>query len=157
MISLKEMNEEAFESYMKISIKNYGDEKVKAGNWPLEGSYERSKNEFKKLLPDGLHSKDNYLYSIFENNSGKEVGMIWVSNIQGEIGKAFIYDFIINDDQRRKGFGKDTIEEISKLFYSKGFNTLRLHVFGHNNGAIDLYLKTGFRVTNMIMEKELHG
>ncbi|EQD54799.1 YycN, partial [mine drainage metagenome] len=60
MVSLKEMNENAFESYKKIAIKNYGDEKVKSGNWPLEGSHERSENNFKELLPDGLHSKENY-------------------------------------------------------------------------------------------------
>ena len=61
MVKLVPMDEEAFSRYMNLSVKNYADEKVKAGNWPLEGSLERSREEFNKLLKNGLRTENNYL------------------------------------------------------------------------------------------------
>ena len=57
MIKLVPMDEEAFSRYLNWSVKNYADEKVKSGNWPQEGSMERSEKEFKRLLKDGLKTE----------------------------------------------------------------------------------------------------
>ena len=66
MIELVPMNEKDFKSYLEFSVKSYAVEKVKSGNWPQEGSLERSEMELKKLLPNGLKTPDNYLFSAME-------------------------------------------------------------------------------------------
>ena len=68
MVKLVPMDEEAYSRYMGWSIKNYADEKVKAGNWPLDGSLERSREEFNKLLKDGLRTENNYLYTAMDGD-----------------------------------------------------------------------------------------
>lgn len=37
----------------------------------------------------------------------------------------------------------------------RGFGAIALHVFGHNPTARDLYLSEGYRITDLVMRKNL--
>ena len=37
----------------------------------------------------------------------------------------------------------------------QGFDSIGLHVFGRNTGARDLYLSQGYRITDLMMQKDL--
>ena len=63
------------------------------------GAIDRSRQEFENLLPDGIHSKDQFVWSIIDEENGK-VGVLWV---QVKDQKAFIYDFVIDEAMRGKG------------------------------------------------------
>jgi len=148
VVRLVPMNEVEYQTYLDNSIREYAEDKVQAGNWQPEEALERSAQEFQKLLPEGVVTKDHYLFDIEDETRGVNVGMIWLARImQGAQPIMFIYDFRIDEPFRRKGYG----EQAKAL----GLDTIALHVFGFNHGARALYEKLGYEITNINMAKKL--
>ena len=46
--------------------------------------------------------------------------------------------------------------EVENFAKSLSAETIGLHVFGHNNRAIKLYEKLGYKATNISMSKQLY-
>ena len=156
MVKLVPITEEEFNAFLDASVKNYAKEKVKSGNWPEDGSLERSMGEFKSLLPDGKDSKDNYIYKIVDSKTSEPVGTIWVAiRVEDDLPGAFIYDITVDEKFRRKGYGKGAMKELEKVVKSLGYHRISLHVFGHNKVAISLYQSLDYQVTNILMSKTI--
>ena len=156
MVKLVPMDEEAFSRYSDWSVKNYADEKVKAGNWPLEGSLERSREEFNKLLKDGLRTENNYLYTAMDGD--RDVGILWIAIMKhdGVNDTIWIYDIVVNENMRGKGYGYQIMNALEEKARELNQSSISLHVFGHNTPAIELYKKCGYDITNMVMQKNLN-
>ena len=156
MVELLPMTKDEFEAYLTGAIKNYADEKVKAGNWPSEGALQRSERDYLSLLPKGVASKDQHLFSLKDTDTGQNVGMIWFA-VREQAGQqtAFIYDFSVDEAFRGKGYGKAALVELEQKVKALGVTSISLHVFGHNRAAWTLYEKLGYEVTNVNMTKRL--
>jgi len=146
------MQQEDFEPYLERGIREYAEDHVRNGNWTVEESLERSKKEFEQLLPEGVNSRDQFLYSIVDEMDNKKIGLLWV---QVKDQKAFIYDFIIDDSFRGKGYGKQALIALDEKLRSISVQSIGLHVFGDNHTAQELYKKMGFRITGIQMNKVL--
>ncbi len=156
MIHLVPMTRTEFDKFLSAEIEEYAQEHVKAGNWHSAEAIRLSKEEHDKLLPNGLASPNQHLYSIQETDSGSNIGLIWfASQQQGLNHYAFIYDFRIDEAQRGKGYGKQALLAIEEKVRALGLDTISLHVFGHNQVAQSLYEKVGYEVTNVHMSKKL--
>lgn len=142
MSILREMSSIEFENYIDNAIKSYAKEKIESGNW----------TEDDKLLPNGVNSNNNYLFSIL-NEIGKVIGMIWLNVNENNLG--FIYDLNIYKEYQGKGYGLKAMEEIENIARSLELEKIELHVFGHNTKAINLYEKLNYKKTNIIMSKKL--
>jgi ribosomal protein S18 acetylase RimI-like enzyme len=151
MVKLMPMEQEDFESFLEHGIREYADDHVRNGNWPAKGALERSKKEFEHYLPNGIHSKDQYLYSIIDE-SGNKIGLLWV---QVKDQKAFIFDFVIDEALRGKGYGKQALMALDEKLKSMNAESVGLHVFGDNGIAQELYKKMGFQITDINMRKTL--
>ncbi len=113
MVRLVPMTESEFHDYSKTSIENYAQEQVKAGNWDVSDAPQKSKNKFLQLLPDGLATKKQHLFSIQENNMHEKIGLLWFAvTSQASRPSAYIYDFLIYEEHRRKGYGKQTLKAL---------------------------------------------
>ncbi len=157
MIELVSMDDQDLKDYLKTAIENYANEKVKSGNWGQKDAVERSKEEFKRLLPDGIRTKGQHLFVVREKNTGTKVGMIWVGIRESadEISGAWIWDFLIYEEERGKGYGRETLRALDVALSELGQRIVSLHVFGHNEIAIELYKKSGYKTTNLVMSKEI--
>jgi ribosomal protein S18 acetylase RimI-like enzyme len=156
MIRLTPMNEAAYQAYLAAAVREYAEDKIKAGNWQPEEALERSAQEFRKYLPAGVATKDNYLYDIEDEALGIKVGMIWLGRImQGAKPAMFIYDFVIDEAHRRQGYGEQAMLAAEVQATALGYDTIALHVFGHNHAARALYEKQGYEITNINMAKKL--
>ena len=156
MVQLVPMTEAEFQIYLQRAIIEYADEKVKAGNWQASEAMQRSEQELKQLLPDGVKTQDQHLYSIMDETLARPVGMVWVAaQGQGARPYAFIYDLRVDDPFRRKGYGTQAMRALEGKVKELGLNKISLHVFAHNSAAIRLYEKMGYEVTNLFMAKEL--
>lgn len=156
MITLNLISEEEFQRGLKIWVKEYAEDKVKAGTWKEEVAFELSTNEFAKLLPKGRNSVDQHVLSIRDEENNRNIGVIWFGVYRNtEPFGAFIWDFRIDDKYRGKGYGRQTVEALDRKLREMGIGNVALHVFGHNEVAISLYKKMGFVVTDLMMAKKL--
>ncbi|EPW1877299.1 GNAT family N-acetyltransferase [Listeria monocytogenes] len=141
------------EDFLTTAITDYAKEKVEAGTWDEEESLAKSQDSFNKLLYDGITTPNEYLYSII---SGEKIGYIWFHVDETRSGKhAFIYDFVIFEAFRGKGFGTKTLAALDVLAKEMQITKIGLHVFSHNQTAIGLYNKVGFQNTDITMAKYL--
>lgn len=152
MVELVPMQQEDFEPYLERDIREYAEEHVRNGNWKPAEALERSRKEHQQLLPDGLQSKNQYLFSIVDAGSDQKLGVLWVHI---ENNQAFIYDFRIEEAQRGKGYGKQALLALDGKLKSLNVKSVGLHVFGDNLTAQELYKKMGYQVTDMHMRKIL--
>ena len=155
MVRLDPMTEAEFQAYLEPAIAEYAAEHVKSGRWSPEESLEKSREEYAQLLPDGLSSVDQHLFSI-KDEFGTQVGMLWFAVRQnGGKRSAFIYDVLIDVAFQRRGYATQAFQALEMLASDMGLTAISLHVFGHNTAARALYEKLGFVTTNLFMKKSL--
>lgn len=150
---LRGMSSSEFDKYIKNAITTYAKEKIESGNWTEDEALTRSESEYNNLLPDGVNSDKNHLFSII-NEDDEVIGMIWLNEKENK--SSFIYDISVNEDYQGKGYGHRAMKEIEHIASSLGLEKIELHVFGHNKIARNLYEKLGYKETNVIMSKSIN-
>lgn len=154
-VSLEPISEYEYQAYIENSIKEYAAEKIKSGNWKEGEAIELSRKEFGNLLPNGIKTPGVSIFSIIDNDTKKNVGVLWVEWNRKEYSSTYIWDIVIYKEFRQKGYGHAAMEELEKVAKINGSKSIVLHVFGHNKPAISMYEKLGYYPTNIIMRKEL--
>jgi ribosomal protein S18 acetylase RimI-like enzyme len=158
IVRLVPMTAAQYEEWHERSVQGYAEEKAKAGNWPADDALRRSREEFARLLPDGLATSGNWLFSVEDADSETAVGILWLARMPGEGDagrRAFIYDFEIDAAHRRRGYGRAALAALDERARELGFAEIGLHVFGHNLAARALYERAGYEVTNVNMSKRI--
>jgi ribosomal protein S18 acetylase RimI-like enzyme len=155
MITLEPLSQTELDAYLENAIREYADALVRAGNLQAEGALERSREEFAKLLPQGVETPKQYLYSI-RVESGESIGILWFADRRETMEQgAFIYDFVIQPERRGRGYGAQAMRALEDKVRAIGLSRISLHVFGENHIARGLYTKMGYVETNVLMAKEL--
>jgi ribosomal protein S18 acetylase RimI-like enzyme len=153
MPALIPMTQPEFEAFLERTIPEYAAEHVRAGNWTESESLEKSRKEFEDLLPQGLNSEDNFLYTLYDGDQA--VGMIWMKVKRNPSISGFIYDVYIEERFRGKGYGKRLMLLLEEKTHEMELQSLDLHVFGSNTVARKLYESIGYETTNVLMSKKL--
>lgn len=153
MLQLRKMALDEYQKYISFAIKEYAKEKMQAGTWQKNNALANSEQTYNRLLPNGLETSGNYLYSIFDDSN--IIGYIWVGIDSENESNAFIFDFEIYEQYQNNGFGSEAIILAEKEAKNMGLRTIGLHVFGSNQRAIHVYQKSGYGITDIKMQKEL--
>lgn len=154
MVTLIPMAHEDYELYIERDIREYAEAHVRNGNWQPEEALEKSRQEHLKLLPDGLQTKNEFIYSIVDETNGQKIGILWVEVKMDESPRrAFGYDFWIEEKFRGQGFGKQALAALDEKLKSMDVESMAIHVFGDNLTAQGLYKKMGFEITGIHMRK----
>jgi ribosomal protein S18 acetylase RimI-like enzyme len=155
LVKLVPMQPSDLESYLAVAVQEYARDKIHAGNYTASEGLEKARAEFDALLPKGIETPKQHLFSIL-NKEAEKVGIIWLAEIQSGAQRfAFIYDIRIYEQYRRKGFGTQAMLAVEEQAKSLGLNRIALHVFGHNKAAQELYEKIGYEITNINMSKKI--
>ena len=77
MVVLAPMTSVEFNAYLEHAIPEYARDKVCSGQWSEESSLELSRQGFEELLPQGLATQANVLFTVREVTSQTSVGMLW--------------------------------------------------------------------------------
>ena len=158
MIIFRKMEEHEYNDWVKHSVLSYAEDMVSAGTWSQSEAQERSDKEFHSLLTNDLATLGHTIL-VAENGEATPVGIIWY--LKKDATCAYIADFIVYNQFRRKGYGAAIILELESRVKSEGLSVIELHVFTHNKSAIALYKKCGYNVTKdtgsggMFMEKQI--
>ncbi|MEI5988557.1 GNAT family N-acetyltransferase [Enterococcus crotali] len=155
-IRLEKMSKTDYKNYLSFAIKDYAQDKITAGTWNEKEAIQLATESFNELLPEGTDTKNDFLYSIKEDSFDKNVGYLWVHlNKTPYDSKLFIYDFIVFEEFRNVGYGKQTIACLAEKAKEMNVSQIDLHVFAHNKGAIHLYEQTGFIATDISMTRQI--
>jgi len=156
VIRLVSMLENELSTYIEKIISGYARENIKAGYWSKEEGLQKSRETFNRLLPDGVSTKNQYLYKIEDVETGQNIGIMWL-NTRPDSPKptGFIYDIEIDEDFRGKGYGKQAMLAIEEKAREFGLKSIGLHVFAHNTTAVGLYEKIGYKTRSMNMTKDI--
>ncbi len=153
MTHLRRMTADEFTPWCEQSIRDYAAEKVVSGLWSRETSEEQARAELARLLPDGLASDGNHLFTI-EDDAGQAVGTLWFA-MQARFGLpiAYVYNVEIAPAYRRRGHARRAFDALEAEVSTLGLHGVALHVFGHNTAARALYESLGYEPTNINLFK----
>jgi ribosomal protein S18 acetylase RimI-like enzyme len=156
MVRLEKMAAEDFDAYIEKLTANYAKDNVRSGRWTREEALEKSVSQINSLLPEGIETQNHVFFSIVDEGTGDVVGYIWLHVVPGEgPKKAFIYDLIIFEKFRKRGYGRAALVALEEYAKEKRIASISLHVFAHNAAALSLYRKMGYEVTSMNMKKNI--
>ncbi len=156
--SLVPMTDAEFVAYVEAAIPAYAHDKVLSGQWAEAESLVLARQEYVQMLPLGVGTPDQYLYTMRAGPAQEPVGVLWYA-IQEQAGKrqAYVYDVLVHPEHQRQGHATRAFEWLEREASARGLAGIALHVFGHNTGARDLYTRLGFAVTNVNMFKPVAG
>lgn len=154
MIHLVPMTESEFDAYLEKAVPDYAAENVRAGYWSEEEALERSRKAYDGLLPQGVKTENNYLFSIQSEENGGKIGMVWMKH-EAPRAHGFIFDITLDKAQRGKGVGKQAMLALQEKARKLELETIGLHVFAKNVPAMKLYKGLGYEVTSQNMTKKL--
>jgi UDP-4-amino-4,6-dideoxy-N-acetyl-beta-L-altrosamine N-acetyltransferase len=104
-----------------------------------------TKKEHLNWLKTQVKSKKVYQFIIHDNEDLKDIGSIYLRDIDYKNNKAEFGIFIGEDSARGKGMGTLATKEILEFAFKKlKLNKVYLRVFAKNLNAISSYKKSGF-------------
>ena len=144
-----------YAAWLAEAVPEYAADKVASGQWSQEDAAALSAKEFAELLPNGLATPDNHLFTIVDSTSNA-VGVLWFAvKTRSDSRVAYVYDVTIAPARRREGHAFHAFRALEAEVARLGLSGIALHVFGHNTGAQALYAKLGFRPTNINLFKSV--
>jgi GNAT superfamily N-acetyltransferase len=150
------MDEAAFAAYRADTLHHYAADTLLADGGTAAQAEEREAQSLSTLLPDGIRTPSQHLFVLVDPDAGRPVGYLWLGRIptpRGESG--FIYDLFVQPDCRDNGYGTLALHAAEAWAREAGLHHLGLHTFGHNEGALRLYNRLGYRATHVEMTKPL--
>ena len=149
------MSEAEYNVWAPRSREGYAADKMKANGLTKEEAGKIAEADFARLLPDGLKSPDNFLFTI-KDEKQNIAGFCWFVVRGAENNRrAFVCDIVVEEAYRGKGCGKQMMRHMEGEAKSMGLKRIGLHVFGFNEIAIGLYESLGYETTDLVMEKSL--
>jgi RimJ/RimL family protein N-acetyltransferase len=156
MIDRQPMTTSEFAAFLESSIAMYAEDNVAAGRWTREEALEQSRAEHEKLVPQGIHTPDQYLFLLRDGPGGPKVGELWYAvRREGAAPFLWIYWIGIDAPYRRKGFASEALRSVEPDARRLGVGRVGLHVFGSNDSARSVYRSLGYVETNVVMSKDL--
>jgi ribosomal protein S18 acetylase RimI-like enzyme len=135
------MSQQEFDTFLDGSAESYILELTSAGMTP-ESAREMGEQQLAELIPAGLASPGALFHTAWVGDTA--IGSLWLST---DRPMAFVYDIVVDESQRRRGYGEAMMNAGARLCRDLGHPALGLNVFAHNPGARALYDKLGYRVT----------
>ena len=150
------MTEPEFLAYLAVAIPEYARGKITSGQWAQADALALSRQGYTELLPSGLATPDNFLFTVRDGASSAPIGMLWfAAQARGDQRIAFVYDVGIDSAHQRKGHASRAFAALEVEVQQRGLSGIALHVFGQNTAAQALYRTLGYQTTNINMFKQL--
>ncbi len=153
-VRLEPMTDAQYAAYREGAEESYAEGIAGSGAMSLEAARAKSAEDYARLLPDGLATEDNRLWTAYDGDL--EVGVLWLAFKDTSEGvSAFGFDFEVREELRRHGYGRAIMLAAEQVCLELGVVRVGLSVFGNNLGAQALYEQMGFQVSAIQMTKRL--
>jgi GNAT superfamily N-acetyltransferase len=123
-ISLVELDDAPYRAYRDHLVRDYAADKVRAGAWSESEAQIRAAKDVDGLLPEGPATQGHFLYSVREDAADAEVGTVWFALRDSGVRRyVWIYEIIINENTRRRGYASRTLELVEARAKELGAKT----------------------------------
>lgn len=158
MVIFEPMSEELFHDYFQKSVAVFAKEHVRTGNWEESESMRRAEDQLQEILPQGSQTEGHHFCKIVDEITKHKVGFVWFTEVfEGDKKVIFLYDLIVDEDCRQRGYGKQAMHALEGRASSLGARSIYLHVFAHNKVAKSLYDKLGYEIVKTYYDKVNNG
>jgi ribosomal protein S18 acetylase RimI-like enzyme len=153
-VRLRAMRPDEYPAFVAASKAGYTHDMVVHGGMPRAAAERKSEEDHVAILPDGLATPGQSIYMV--EAEGEPVGHLWVAE-RGtpERRTLFIYGVEIDEVQRGRGLGRQTMQLAEAEARARGIRRVELNVFGGNDVARGLYRSLGYAETSIHMGKDL--
>ncbi|MDP9468503.1 MAG: GNAT family N-acetyltransferase [Chloroflexota bacterium] len=153
-VRLRPMRPDEYPAFIAASEAGYTLDMVVHGGMLQTAAEQKSREDHLALLPDGLATAGQWIF--VAEVDGASVGHLWVAE-RGtpERRTLFIYGVEIDEAQRGRGFGRQTMLLAEGEARARGIGRVELNVFGGNDRARGLYRSLGYAETSVQMGKDL--
>lgn len=142
-VTVAPMTAERYPRFLAASEEGFAHDLVESGRYTLAEAIAESHRQMIEELPDGLETEGHELFTATVD--GVEVGILWIGmRLRAGRPHAFIFDIEVAADQRRKGYGRELMHAAEREARRLGADSIGLHVFGFNTGAVELYESLGY-------------
>lgn len=154
-VRVSAMTPERFVRFVEHSERAFADDLVASGRYTRAQADAESHRQIVLELPDGLATAGQSFFVATVDDA--EVGSLWLgARLRDDRPHGFVLDVEVVESQRRRGYGRALMLAAEREAAAFGAESLGLHVFGFNTGAIDLYEGLGYRRLEESYYAELH-
>jgi GNAT superfamily N-acetyltransferase len=150
-IILRPLREDEFDAWNVAHTRRYADGMVEFAGLEREAAERKAAADVAAVLPAGLATEGTRLWAI-EDDRGRVVGSVFLGVRQGQ---AWLYDIVVNEDERGRGVGRATMVALEEEVRRLGFGSVGLNVWGGNVVARSLYRSLGYVERSVGMHKML--
>jgi ribosomal protein S18 acetylase RimI-like enzyme len=153
MIRLVVLPDEDLEEWLALMWADYRSQLLGSGLSAEEASLNIEQNA-KALFDNGVPNEDQRVFHVMDEEV--KVGSLWLATREKHTaGLWYVYDIMIDEEFRGKGFGRSTMRAAEDYVKSQGGTILELNVFGPNGVARALYESLGYQIMAIGMRKNL--
>lgn len=152
--SLRPMTEAEFESWRQLAIINHAQQMSTATGRDLEVSREEASQLLRKVLVRGLETPGMNFF-VLVDDAGRIVGWLWLGSSPQDADAGFVWDIIIDESHRGRGYGRAAMVAAERFFAQQGKLRMGLQVAAGNHVARHLYESLGYHNVMTTMSKEL--
>ena len=154
-VRLRPMTSAEFDVYLTAAVEEYAAAVLRAGRVEDEADASAlAASSFERLLTDGLETPRHALF-VAEDGSSERIGLLWFGPSSDDDSRAWIYDVVVEEELRGKGWGRAILTAFEPEARARGFTSAGLNVYGDNLVARHLYETMGYSETSRQMAKSL--
>jgi ribosomal protein S18 acetylase RimI-like enzyme len=142
MVSLRPMTTSEFETWREIAIRQHAEQVSRATGRGLEACLDEARQVLPTVLVDGINTKAMNFFAI--EAADHRVGWLWIGRSPRDPHAGFVWDIIIDDSCRGRGYGRAAMVAAERYFEEQGKVRIGLQVAAKNDVARDLYESLGY-------------
>ena len=153
-LRLRPLRADEYEAWRRALVDGYAQDIEVNGNTPADAAREKAEADTSRILPDGLATPGHAMF--IAEDDGHPVGQLWIAEREMDGRQVlFIYDVEVREDERGKGYGRETMLLAEDEARRRGVARIELNVFGGNEVARRLYRSLGYVERAVLMGKDL--
>jgi ribosomal protein S18 acetylase RimI-like enzyme len=155
-VRLRPMTAEEFGPWRASQIEDYADDILRNGRYAADTAHDRAREAFDRLLTAGLGTTGHAVWIAENPTTGERVGFLWLGP-SDEPTRAWVYTIEVDEPLRGRGYGRALMLAFEEEARARGYESVGLNVFGHNEAARHLYESLGYAEVARQMAKPLSG
>lgn len=152
--TIRPMTAEEFGDWRPRHEREYAENMIEFGGVEPEAAQVKAKQDFLRLLADGLDTTGSSLYVV--EDEGSVAGSLWLAERDDEQGTyLFVYDVNVDEGSRGRGLGRLLMVFAEEEARRRSIPRVILNVFGGNEIARNLYRSLGYDEMAVWMAKRV--